>query len=86
MKDLVMLIAGITPAPELIKQIKDAILEYEITPSEDAQKKVEMFCMLLLSKQVTGDLSDGPEKFIEGMKRMERVEKASRLYGDPTEG
>jgi hypothetical protein len=80
MKELFVLMAGIMPKEDLVKQLKESITEFEINDSEDNWNSLTMTCMLIATKRnIDSKEGSESEKMSEFMKDLDRAEKGRSL-------
>ena len=72
----------ILPKEEIHKQLKESVDKYAIDPTEENEKGVELWSMMLLSKRATSHHKDGA---FGVMKDLEKMERAKNLM-IPNEG
>jgi hypothetical protein len=53
MQDLLLLFAKVMPEEMIIEQIEESLTEYKITRTDEAKKKLTMYCMLMATKSGT---------------------------------
>lgn len=73
--------AAVLPKEEIVKEINEACTEFLSSKSEESEQLLKAYCMLLLTKEATGDSIEEAFKFSQ---KVERVEKAEELL-NPSE-
>lgn len=76
-KDLMLILGAAIPEEIIIDQLSEALTQHKITPSKDSKERLEMYCMLLLSKTATE--KHGLEKI---MKETSEVQKIHERLND----
>ena len=82
MKDLMLIFAEVLTKEEIIKQLDEALQKYKAEPTEENEKGVEIYSMILLSKRAVTEDKDGAMGVI---KRAAMMAKANNLLL-PNEG
>lgn len=77
MKELLMLMATITPEEILIDQLQEAITEYKLVANKDSKNKVLMNCHMLMVNHMT---KGSPEKMHEILQDMDKQEERNKLF------
>lgn len=70
---MIMLIAKVLPEEKILNDLKDAIQNYQLVPSEENKKQIEINCMLFQTK-----ISVEREGFMEMASRLNEIERADR--------
>lgn len=75
--DMLIIMATMMPENMIIEQLEEAIKEYKITQTKDAQHKMLSFAAMLTVKFKTGD---SPDKMFELMKDLEKAKKREEIF------
>jgi hypothetical protein len=74
---LLAIFAEVLPKEQIISDLKSAIEEYQINPSDENEKKVTMYCALLVHKDVM-KYNGGMEKTMREMEQNKRMDTAAQ--------
>lgn len=77
MKELLMLVATMTPEEVIIDQLQEAITEYKLLGDKDSKNKLLMHCQMLIVNHMT---KGSPEKMSEILQNMEQQEERNKLF------
>lgn len=73
MKDLLFILGAAMPEGMIITELKQAIDSYQLNPDKETRGKLEMFCMLLMSKSAVEKQPDGVLGLLKEMDRADRA-------------
>ena len=68
--------AAVLPKEGIIKEINEASTEFLNSKSEESEQRLKAYCILLLTKEATGDSIEEAFKF---SRKVERTAKAEEL-------
>ena len=77
MKELLMLVATITPEEVILEQLEEAIRNHKLVGTDDTKNNVLMHCQMLIVNHMT---KGSPEKMSEILKNMDKQEERNKLF------
>lgn len=78
MKELLFVMATTIPRKKIIEELKEALQEFDLVPTEDNQKRLEMHMHMFSINLMCGE--GNIEKAIEMAKDMDTFEKRTKLF------
>jgi len=75
MKDLMIMLSSVMPDDFIYENLKEEITSYQLSQTKEAKDKIEMLCMIVLSKRAAEE-AGGAEELI---KKTDIHEKAMGL-------
>jgi len=61
-RDMFIMLAEIMPKEMLLQQLKVAIKDYEFQKDKESWRKLELFCMMVATKEITEEAKQQLEK------------------------
>lgn len=70
MKELIVLLAKAIPEEKILSDMKEALINYQVSGSDDDKKSLEIQCMLFSTKSSLGDKD--PMEMIDELNTLEK--------------
>lgn len=77
MKELMIMMATMMPEEKLLNDLKDAIEDYLILPTNEKRDEIAMFSTMVVIKH---DTNGDAKNAVDMIKKMEKLEKQSNIF------